>query len=140
MATIRKRSASFTLAEGGQDSEDISVRGAGSTDRFSGLFGVRVTHDEASPSFSVVVYEIDDIDEDDDDTYGRRVFGVNEPVSGQMYYPRVDSVDENGDSTSEENGIAFIGTQEVRVDAEGGTDAGTVTVDLYIQTAGDQRF
>lgn len=138
--SVRKRTASLTLADGGVAHEEVSTVSAGARSRYNGLYGMRVVHDEALMSFSVAVYEVEDIDDDDDETYGRLVFAINRPVSGTMYYPRVESVDAEGTATGEENALPHINTNTVFVDADGGVDAGEVTVELYVKTAGDQRF
>jgi hypothetical protein len=142
MATIRRRTATVTLDDGGNGDTTISVRGAGSTDRWAGLYAIRVdTDDDVKAYLSVTVRPAEDIDEDNELTPGDPIAFISSPNDGAIYYPRDESVSSDGGALSgEENAIPFVSTESVFVEVDGGTPGNEVTVDLYFQTAGDQRF
>lgn len=144
--TIRKRTATISPDTYGSDSEDLTARS--SNDRWYGLFGVRVRHDDPKP-FHVTVREVD-LDDDNEETDGEILFHVMSPRDGVIYSPRVESVTESVDhaatagnataGTGEENAMKQIGTRQVRVDVDRATASGTIYVDVYMQTPGDYRF
>ena len=139
---IRKLTADLTFADGGTASEDVAIRGP--VGRWYGLHSVVVTSDEVKKGFSITIYEVDLDDTDDDgvdeEFYGEQLFFIADPFSGKAHYPRLVSVDEDGQSTDEENILPMIGSRQLRVEANGGTDGGTATVNVYVQTSGDTRF
>lgn len=141
MATIRRRTGTVTLDDGGNGDTTVSVRGVGSTDRWAGLYAIRVdTDDDVKAYLSVTVRQYEDVG-DDEFAPGDPIANISSPDDGRLYYPRDESVSSDGGTLSgEENAVPFVSTESVFVEVDGGTPGNEVTVDLYFQTAGDQRF
>jgi hypothetical protein len=87
---------------------------------------------------SVTVRELD-VDDDLEETPGDILLYVDE-VDDRRYYPLVsEAVDNSGDAIASQYRSVPITTDSVQVEANG-TVGEVVTVDIFYETAGDQRF
>jgi hypothetical protein len=151
--TIRKRTAEVTADAYGNASVDVSTSTTAPT-RFAALVGVEVPSEGNTNTkrTHIDVYEVNDYDVDDAtaDTYGTLLFHLFGARTDTLYQPRVEthkasvnqaaSPGEASQLTAEENSLLRFRTARLRVDVTGATPASTFDVELFIETAGDQRF
>jgi len=137
--TMHRRTVELTCsAVDGHAEEDVSAYPTSSIALLTRLHAVRYAGDQ----LALTVSEVDPADEDDEDaedTPGAMLLHVFE-TDDKVYYPRVaEVVDQDGAAIANEYVPVILGTTKVRIEVDGPA-LSTATVELFYETAGDQRF